>query len=78
MLPLVHWADARTVGAPLPSHLLHRPTYLRLSSARPAATPCLLQPEQIRQCLLDYASIGVWQVDDMHADTPTLLVNEES
>lgn len=33
-----------------------------------------LQPEQIRQCLLDYASINVWALDGGETDTPGILL----
>ena len=32
--------------------------------------PFALQPEQVRQCLIDYASIGVWDLDGSSEETP--------
>lgn len=31
---------------------------------------CCLQPEQIRQCLVDYASINVWQLEGGTEEAP--------
>lgn len=31
-----------------------------------------MQPEQIRQCLVDYASINVWQLEGGTEETPAI------
>jgi hypothetical protein len=36
----------------------------------PTPPPPRLQPEQIRQCLVDYASINVWQLVGADTDSP--------
>ena len=36
--------------------------------------PARLQPEQIRQCLLDYASINVFQLTNPDSPTPGILL----
>lgn len=40
------------------------------------APPCitLLQPEQIRQCLVDYASINVWQLQGADSEAPSIML----
>ena len=44
-----------------------------LTSAPPAALSCaVLQPEQIRQCLVDYASINVWQLAGGDGEAPSI------
>ena len=68
-----YWYRSHTSPSLCSPGWLTRPALLH---ALPCRLPAL-QPDQIRQCLLDYASIGVWQVDDMNADTPTLIVNDE-
>jgi hypothetical protein len=35
---------------------------------------CALQPEQIRQCLVDYASINVWQLDGTDSEAPSIVL----
>lgn len=37
-------------------------------------TPPALQPEQIRQCLQDYASINVWQLEGEDTDAPSITL----
>lgn len=44
----------------------------RLALPRPLFT--LLQPEQIRQCLVDYASINVWQLQGSDGDAPSIVL----
>lgn len=37
--------------------------------------PCAaLQPEQIRQCLVDYASINVWQLAGADSEAPSIAL----
>lgn len=40
--------------------------------------PFDLQPEQIRQCLIDYASIGVWDLDGSSEETPGIQIGGET
>lgn len=32
------------------------------------------KPEQIRQCLVDYASINVWQLDGTDSEAPSIVL----
>jgi hypothetical protein len=34
----------------------------------------VLQPEQIKQCLVDYASINVWQLEGAGTEAPGLTL----
>jgi hypothetical protein len=36
-----------------------------------------LQPEQIKQCLVDYASINVWQLEGADSEAPSILLAEK-
>ena len=43
----------------------------------PPSSPPLLppvQPEQIRQCLVDYASINVWQLSGAESEAPSIVL----
>jgi hypothetical protein len=50
----------------------------RACTPAPATPPaCLLQPEQIKQCLVDYASINVWQLEGADSEAPSILLAEK-
>lgn len=58
-------------AASLPTH--------PLTQAHPFCTrtrrPCpAVQPEQIRQCLVDYASINVWQLQGADSEAPSIVL----
>lgn len=36
--------------------------------------PTVAQPEQIRQCLVDYASINVWQLQGADSEAPSIML----
>ena len=43
-----------------------------LSPLLPLLPP--VQPEQIRQCLVDYASINVWQLSGAESEAPSIVL----
>ena len=50
------------------------PHTLARASALPRPLPVCLQPEQIRQCLVDYASINVWQLQGADSEAPSIVL----
>lgn len=40
----------------------------------PSSCAPVPQPEQIRQCLVDYASINVWQLSGADGETPSIVL----
>jgi len=57
------YLDSFTHSLPTLTLLPHVPLHL-----------LVLQPEQIRQCLVDYASINVWQLQGAESEAPSIVL----